>query len=363
MRAHYLWLGILALAWTVPACVGPGRNDEALPRIGAILPLSGPEAASGEEVLSGLRLRVQEDGGVELVHADGASEPVTSARRLAELSAQDRVVAVVGGWDAAVARPLASLARDRGMPFLALSSLASPGAGSGSVDALHHLEGLALAAAVWAGNEPGLTAAGVLRDDDSEASRRAADTFAAEFLRVGGRIAWTVGRDEDGRIERPEGPESTVDFVFVGGPVRLVRQFLGQGGPATAEASYVTLEGWDSPDDEDGDGVRYHVTNYYAAEERRAVELFRAACEAAELEPTQARALGWDAAGAVMRLGSRVSMTRAGIAQALRTGDSVPGATGRLAICGSVEAPAVLRIDLDGVEFLGRVEAVGAPTP
>jgi len=356
--------GVLGLAAIGAGCVGPGREDVAVPVIGVILPLTGDESAWAAEVLSGMRLRAAGslEAPVELVSLDGAGQAVASARRLTELARSEHTIAVIGGAYAAVARPLASLAEAQGMPFLALSPLSAPAGGASPVRVLHHLEATGRAAAIWARADRQWSAAGLVRDPESEASWRVADAFSHEFTQRGGRLAWTVAPDETGRLDRPEGPETAVDVVYVAGPTRLVEVVAGFG-PGTADAAFLTAAGWESSSAETAERRRFHVTGFVPGEDRPPAIEFRDACEAAGVDPTPARALGWDAVGAVLRLATEGSFSRAGVEQALRAGGRMPGVTGPLAIRGGVGSPAIIRLDPAGDELMGRVPAEAVAVP
>ena len=62
--------------------------------LGAILPLTGPDAAMGQGVLAGMRLAAENGSHVTIQAVDGQGEPGPSARRFRELSREPAVRAI-----------------------------------------------------------------------------------------------------------------------------------------------------------------------------------------------------------------------------------------------------------------------------
>jgi branched-chain amino acid transport system substrate-binding protein len=93
-------------------------------KIGVILPLTGPSAAIGQEDLKGIQLAIDEAGGkilgrsVELVIADDQNSPnvgLTEVRRLVE---NEKVSAVVGSLNSAVALAIHAFTARAKVPYI-----------------------------------------------------------------------------------------------------------------------------------------------------------------------------------------------------------------------------------------------------
>jgi branched-chain amino acid transport system substrate-binding protein len=130
------WTAVLAVAaLSVAACTssGPGGQTSSVSevRIGILVPKSGPSAAAGAEALHGAELAadlVNGDEGVPLagiggakltiVSADTHSQPDVAATEADRLVADDRVVGLVGAYDAAVTETASQRTERLGVPFV-----------------------------------------------------------------------------------------------------------------------------------------------------------------------------------------------------------------------------------------------------
>lgn len=99
------------------------RAQESI-KVGVILPLTGPSAAIGQEDLKGIQLAIEEAGGkiggrrVELVIADDQNSPnvgLTEVRRLVE---NEKVSAVVGSLNSAVALAIHAFTTRARVPYI-----------------------------------------------------------------------------------------------------------------------------------------------------------------------------------------------------------------------------------------------------
>jgi len=117
-------------------------------KIGALYPLSGQVAKSGEDTLNGIRLAVDiinkkypdlkmpfaEGEGlpglggaqIELIAADHQGSPETGAAEAERLIAQRKVVALVGAFHSSVAATSSQVAERMGVPYISGESEASP---------------------------------------------------------------------------------------------------------------------------------------------------------------------------------------------------------------------------------------------
>ena len=93
--------------------------------IGAVLPLSGPNAPYGYRALNGLRLALGVDGGksskFRLAVVDSESNPSVARRAVERLVLEDQTVAIVGSLMSRTAIPVASKSQELGVPNITLS--------------------------------------------------------------------------------------------------------------------------------------------------------------------------------------------------------------------------------------------------
>jgi branched-chain amino acid transport system substrate-binding protein len=130
------WTAVLAVAaLSVAACTSSGSEGQTSSvsevRIGVLVPKSGPSAAAGAEALHGAELAadlVNGDEGVPLagiggakltiVSADTHSQPDVGATEADRLVVDDRVVGLVGAYDAAVTETASQRTERLGVPFV-----------------------------------------------------------------------------------------------------------------------------------------------------------------------------------------------------------------------------------------------------
>jgi ABC-type branched-subunit amino acid transport system substrate-binding protein len=335
--------------------------------LGAVLPLSGEEAHTGEEILQGLRLAAEVEDAAPLLAiraADGEAAPAASVHAFRELAADPEVSAVVGGWFASTGRTLIAVAGTAGVPLLVLSPLAAAPGGQGDTFPLHRISALGEAAAWFAYDELDARRAGILRLPGSEVSGRLADSFAAAFARPDSRLAWSISPDGAGTLSLPPGPAEPVDAIFVAGPGEWAARCSALG-PSTREAAILTTTGWqaDGLDRLAAGGAPVYLVSFFSATDpspanRRLLE----ACARAGREPTPALALGWDVGRLVRHAALVGGRDRDGVRAGLRGGAPFSGATGRLDFgwAGTArETPAVSSLSSAGVVFLRRVEVSG----
>ena len=95
--------------------------------VGCLLPLSGPFAIYGEEVLNGMKLGVgiigeeSADPPIELVIRDTAGDPYRAATQLEELVVKEKVIAVIGPLASKSAVAAAKKAEELGVPLITLT--------------------------------------------------------------------------------------------------------------------------------------------------------------------------------------------------------------------------------------------------
>ncbi len=361
----------LGVAFAASSCGGGAGNGSELSVVGVVLPLSGPDAATGKKVLLGMQLAaaVQEDGGppIRLLVLDGEGRPWPSVLRHRELEADESVIAAVGGWFSSTARPVAAAASGGDLPLLALSPgaaprTATPGAG---IVRLHRLEALGAAAAAFARQDLGAERAAVLHLPGRGASQVLVDVFVQVFRDEGGEIAWTAAPDAEGYVRPPAGTEAAagepVDVIWIAGPAGLLSSpaLLGE---SVQEADWIVAEGWGSSTPAFGRtaGAGHLVAFWSATDPSDEARRFREACRDRGIDPTPLAATGWDAVVRIRAVLEQGGRTRAELERALRGGPPVEGATGKLGAepgSGGRETPAISSITEAGEVFLRRVEA------
>ncbi len=94
-------------------------------KIGCLLPLSGPFAIYGEEVLNGIQLSIFNGGAsqlnIELVVRDTRENPEQALAGLEDLAHNEKVIAVIGPLISKTAGPVAARAQELGMPIMTLT--------------------------------------------------------------------------------------------------------------------------------------------------------------------------------------------------------------------------------------------------
>jgi branched-chain amino acid transport system substrate-binding protein len=102
-------------------------------KVGVILPFSGANALSGNEVLSGIMLAIDEAnaaGGIngrpiEVIKADDGGVPTTGVSAVQKLIERDKVVAILGSQTSGVTLPAGEVARKAHVPMIAAGATAT----------------------------------------------------------------------------------------------------------------------------------------------------------------------------------------------------------------------------------------------
>ncbi len=93
--------------------------------VGCLLPLSGPFAIYGEEVLSGIQLGIfsesEQNSGLELVIRDTKGKPEHALAGLEDLTHNEKVIAIIGPLSRKTAAPVAKKAQELGVPIITLT--------------------------------------------------------------------------------------------------------------------------------------------------------------------------------------------------------------------------------------------------
>src|SRR5262245_41800822 len=95
-----------AAAFAISVAVTGNAGAQGTVKIGMVMPLTGPLAAAGQQVLAGARLYIKQHGEtvagkqVELIVRDDASSGETGKRLIQELVINDKVHVIGGGLTA-----------------------------------------------------------------------------------------------------------------------------------------------------------------------------------------------------------------------------------------------------------------------
>ncbi|MCA9751889.1 MAG: ABC transporter substrate-binding protein, partial [Gemmatimonadetes bacterium] len=295
-RVFFLSTVVVAL---FGGCRASSPGPERAVVLGAVLPLTGPASHAGEAVRTGLELAVASREGNPrwtIRAVDGGGDPMLSVRRARELAADPEVRAVVGGWSAATARPLAAALESAGVAFVALSPLAVPPGVESRIVSVHRAPALAAAAAQYARDRLDAGAAAIVRDPASATSMALAEEFAFEFTQRGGEIPWTLDLDEDGEPLRPAGREPELDVLFAATPYAAAAAAAARGDRLRG-VPMLLLEGWDDEGASAAaaDHVLFRFSFWTAEDPSPEARKLRGLLRDADASPTTACAFGWDA--------------------------------------------------------------------
>src|SRR5512139_3364232 len=185
---------ILSLATAILLLVaGIAAAAEERPVIGALLPLTGKQAALGNRVLDGLIAGLGLFDGkraapVALQIENYGSDPAAVSRSVAKLAGEPRVMAIIGPPEFEAAREAAKAAQSAQVPLLALSPVAAP---EGSRDYVfsdqRSDEREARTLASYAVKNLGLTRLVVFYPENAYGTAMM-NAFRAEAQRLGGKV-------------------------------------------------------------------------------------------------------------------------------------------------------------------------------
>ncbi len=229
------------IAWAL-AGIAPASAEDVI-KIGALLPLTGPASAIGNEDLHGMQYAVDEVGGmvagkkIELVIADDQNSPNTALTETRRLVENEKVIAVIGTLNSAESLALQPYITRAHVPYISggiASELTDPGkfqftfregvkAGQMEPPLVRFLKGRKLQR-------------GVLFGSDYAAGHDAVRAVAASLKATGGTVVKEIFPRQGETDYAPyfsQVGDSGADFVygyFFGGDVlRFVRQYKSFG--------------------------------------------------------------------------------------------------------------------------------------
>jgi branched-chain amino acid transport system substrate-binding protein len=365
--------------------------------VGCLLPLSGPFAIYGQEILNGMALGMglfeaaPPPVGLELLIRDTRGEPEKTVAALEELVSQEKVITVVGPLASKNAAAAASRAQTLGVPLITLTQKESVTLEGDMVFRNFLTQSKEVRRILeCAMEEMGLTRFAVLYPDDAfgrnlmnlfvdrarqmggvvtavESYNPEETDFAEQIKKLTGRHGLSSGGGlsrlremwspemEERRIH-PEEPEPMIDFdaVFIPDHVRQVTMIAPQ--LLYHDVHDVLLMGtslWHSPEllQEAGDYVQGAIftTGFFSGSADPRVERFvRDYMEAFGVAPGMLAATGYDTIHLLLELMSRGEIrTRKGLQRAILDHGGFEGVTGDLSFDGDGEvtkAPLVLRV-------------------
>ncbi len=312
-----------------------------LPRIGCLLPLTGPYATYGQRSLNGIRLAFGADAD-RLVVRDTRGEPAAAQAELEELIGDPDIVAAIGPLRSSVAEAVAPRAEQAGMP-LAILAQRQRVDGSSILNAAMTYERQAAALAEYAATTLGISRVGVLYPRDVYGTSLA-EAFRDQFERRGGHVVGTLAYSPGTRdfgvetlsvrrwIEK-DGlqaifiPDYASTASFLGRELRRVHRDL----------TLLGSNGWNDIErlaqaGRDLEGAVF-VDGFFAASTRPATRAFVAAYEEAyQTVPQILEAQAYDAAMLVRAAIEAGARSRAEVIPTLEALRTVEGATGAIGI-------------------------------
>ncbi len=122
MKQFLLLTALAALVLLAGGCAGVWNGKEPI-KIGAVLPLTGPDAANGERVRDGISFAVQQQKthfkrNVKVIYADNKSDPALSAELAADLADQG-VKGLILGFDSRQVAPVTPVLNEWKLPAVA----------------------------------------------------------------------------------------------------------------------------------------------------------------------------------------------------------------------------------------------------
>jgi|WetSurMetagenome_2_1015567.scaffolds.fasta_scaffold14144_3 branched-chain amino acid transport system substrate-binding protein len=192
-RAPLRILSLAAAVLPLVAAIAASAAAEERPAIGALLPLTGKQAAIGNRVLDGIIAGLglfdkKQAAAVELYIENYGSDPAAVSRAVAKLAEEHRVLAVIGPPDIDAAKAAAGAAQSLQVPLIALCPLDAPEGPRDFVFSDQRSDQReAVTMAAYAVKDLGLSRLVVLYPDNAYGTAMMT-AFRAEALRLGGKV-------------------------------------------------------------------------------------------------------------------------------------------------------------------------------
>jgi len=357
-------------------------------RLGVALPLTGKYKKWGEFALDGIKLRLGDQAGVELVIEDTKGEADVAAAAMDRLAAKG-VMAVIGAMGRKEAPKAARRAQALGVPLISLSKLEGLTTLGDMVFRFfltNPQQGRALAH--YAADVLGARSSVVVAPE-SPAAREVEKGFGAELSSVGGKVVGSVhyapktkSFDDVAKKVTGSGKYGSVLIADRASEVGLIAPALDAGGVSVGcdkgDITLLGIQSWDSKDLVSRAGKSVHcavyVTGLHTGSKRSQTRAFVKAHADAYVKKNSKRkatfleAYAYDAAGLVAQLMADPSVdSRAALRERLASLKGYEGATGAVSFNADREGERplfFLRVSSKGgLEELSEVKISGTAAP
>jgi branched-chain amino acid transport system substrate-binding protein len=281
-------------------------------RIGAVLPLTGPEAAYGVSCRAGLDLAIAEanrrtDKGlipVRAIYLDDQGSPESAAQLAQRLVSKDRVDLLIGEVSSRGATAIAPIAERARTPMISPAATASGLTELGNfVFRIAYADPFqARAMARFARIELKKDEVVVLRDLSSEYSIELAKAFGETFVELGGKVVVDESFDHTDASIFPiveKLGDAKVETIYLPVYVEEIGRIVGAFKSLGRKPTYLGSDGWDTADVLGlGPAIEgsYFTTHYSPDDPRPEVNAFvRAFIDVYNEAPDATAALGYDA--------------------------------------------------------------------
>ena len=245
-----------------------GKKEEAKAneiKIGASFELTGNVAMYGKNILSGVKMSMDEanaKGGVlgkkiVIVESDNKSEPSESGNSVTKLVTQDKVIAVIGPATSGCVAAGAPITEANKIPHIAPSGTA-PGLtvdNNGKVKPfmfracfIDPFQGQVMAA--FANNTLKAKNIAILKDSSSDYSKGLAAAFTATVVKNGGKIVAEeafLSKDLDFKASLTKIKATNPEALYVPGYYEEVSKIIKQARELGLNVPVLGCDGWESP--------------------------------------------------------------------------------------------------------------------
>ncbi len=251
-------------------------------RIGVNAEMSGPVATFGASSTNAMKLAVKQinaKGGVngkklELVFADNKSEPSEAAAAMTKLLTQDKVVAVLGPLISSTSLACTKIVQDHKIPML------SPSATNPNVTVVDGKVQdyvfrscfidpfMGSVMANFAAKSLKAKTAAIYTNSSSDFSKGLGKVFEETFVKNGGKIVSResfLDKDTDFKATLTKIKATNPETIFVPAYYQEVGMIVKQARELDIKASFVGVDGWDSPKLFEIGGAKALNNTYYSA--------------------------------------------------------------------------------------------------
>lgn len=307
--------------------------------IGAVLSLTGRDAAFGQECLAGLDIAVEEanaEGGIHnrpvtLQVFDDQSNPILAAEGVRTLVRQYAPVAIVGSNTSMVTSAAAVAAQTVGVPLVVPEATKPEISSIG--DWIYRVcfldPDMAAGLATYAFSDLGLRRVAILTEEKHDYTVSFAKYFRDKFTELGGEIVYQAGykagSTEFDPLVRGAGAASA-DAIMVSGFYAEAGNVIACAKRQNASLAFLGGDGWESnglftaAGDAITDRSRVFIASHFSGDVKRVkvrgfVDVFR---EKFGRRPNTSSALGFDAGGVIVAAATdAVTPTAAGVKASL----------------------------------------------